>query len=113
MRKLTLTFFLFAGIAQYVSAQAIIPFPNLREQNDINSNKEQSGKVESYAQFSEDYQRMLRRMDGQIEELNRELQKVSGGEQRITLERSLKDLLQKKAAIMDEIELVDDLQKFY
>lgn len=112
MRKLTITLLLFVGLTRFLNAQAIIPFPNLREQADAGSYG-QEGKDGQYAQFGEDYQMILRRLDGQIEEVNKELQGATNGEQRGDLERSLKELLQKKAAILDEIELVDDLQKFY
>lgn len=112
MRKLTITLLLFVGLTRFLNAQAIIPFPNLREQADAGSYG-QEGKDGQYAQFSEDYQIILRRLDGQIKEVNTELRGTTSGEQRGDLERSLKELLQKKAAILDEIELVDDLQKFY
>ncbi len=111
MKKLI--FILFIGLRAIGYGQEIIPFPDLSENHEaVYSNVETIDNL-NYALYTEDYQKDLRKIDREIDEVNTELQNEVI-EERLTYLRNKKaDLLKKKTSLLEEAELIEDLNKFY
>jgi len=113
MRKCILTLFLSFVTTQWASAQTIIPFPTLRESHEAIRNKNDVQKRTNYAIYDSDYQQQIKALDERIEALNDELRNTTDLSEKNALERTRMELIKRKAALRDEVELMDDLQKFY
>ena len=111
MKKLI--FILILGLGTIGYGQEITPFPDLSENHEgVYSNVETIDNL-NYALYAEDYQKSLRKIDREIEEVNTELQGELTDERLTYLQHKKADLLKKKTSLLEEAELIEDLNKFY
>jgi glutamyl-tRNA reductase len=111
MRKLF--YILFTGMSALSYGQEIIPFPDISENHEAVYNNLETIDDKNYALYAEDYQRALRIVDLEIEQVSNDLQNESIPERLTSLRNKKADLLKKKTALLEEAQLVEDLHKFY
>lgn len=111
MKKLI--FILFIGLGTIGYGQEIVPFPDLSESHEAVYNNIETIDNLNYALYTEDYQNILRKIDREIDDVNTELQSELIEERLTSLRNKKADLLKKKASLLEEAELVEDLNKFY
>lgn len=113
MRKICLVFLGFGLISCGLSAQEIIPFPDLSQQYQLHRNGGKSLDDRNYAIFSEDYQKQLSELDEQTDRIV-SLRKEETDQEKIdAYNEQIEEIRKKKLALLSEAELVEDLQKFY
>lgn len=106
-------YILFTGISALSYGQEIIPFPDISENHEAVYNNLETIDDKNYALYTEDYQRALRIVDLEIEQVSNDLQNESIPERLTSLRNKKADLLKKKTALLEEAQLVEDLYKFY
>lgn len=111
MRKLIYIIVIGLGSAVHVYGQEIIPFPDLAIQHDHATSE--AIDDQNYALYTADYQKALIRLDEQIELTRQEIERSSNQDASKALEKKKEDLIRKRAALLEEAELVEDLNKFY
>jgi CBS-domain-containing membrane protein len=110
MRKLIYIIVIGFGSAVHGYGQEIIPFPDLAIQHD---SAQETLDDQNYALYTADYQNALTRLDQEIELTRQELERTSNQASSKALEKKKEDLIRKRAALLEEAELVEDLNKFY
>jgi hypothetical protein len=113
MKRNCLLLFGIALGSQLLSAQEIIPFPDLSEQYQLHKNGGKSLDETNYAIFTEDYQKALSALDEQTDRILA-LRKEEIDQEKIdAYNEEIEAIRKKKLALLSEAELVEDLQKFY
>ena len=113
MKKVRLILVLTLGVNHFVSAQEIIPFPDLSEHHDYSKNGGRSEDERNYAIYTEDYQEALRALDAESDRILALRKEETDPELIDRQNKQLEQIRLKKMALLSEADLVEDLQKFY
>lgn len=111
-KLLVISFGLFLSGYQ-LTAQEIIPFPDLSEQYEHTKNGGKSLDERNYAMFSNDYQESLRAIDKKIDEITSQRSAETEQVKIDGFNRQIDALQNKRDVLLEEAELVEDLHKFY
>ena len=113
MKNAFLTFaFILLGI-QYITAQEIIPFPDLSDHHDYSKNGGSTEDERNYAIYTDEYQALLQELDNQTDSIVAKRKEESDQEIIDDYNEQLEVIKQKKIAVLSEADLLQDLQKFY
>ncbi len=99
------------GTAVHGYGQEINPFPDLAIHQDYVTSE--TIDDQNYALYTQDYQKALIRLDEQIELTRQEMERASNQASSTSLKKKKDDLIKKRAALLEEAELLEDLNKFY
>ena len=113
MKNLFILLIFCVGTATSVSAQEIIPFPDLSESHIAVYNQTEVVDDYNYSLYTQDYQIALRKLDENISELETRIQQNSDDNAKASLEAEKMKLKEEKSKLLEEAELIDDLNKFY
>lgn len=101
------------GVYFPVSAQEIIPFPDLSENHIAVYNQTEAFDDQNYSLYTKVYQTALKEMDIEIEAVDEKIKTESEKLLRRTLESEKEKLVKKRLKLLQEAELLEDLNKFY
>lgn len=113
MRNIFLfTFFVFSSIL-VMRGQEIIPFPDLSESHIAVYNETYLIDEKNYSYYTEEYQTALKKIDLEIESIDKKLETVSNPEAKNKLASEKEILNKNRLSLLREADLVEDLNKFY
>ena len=101
------------GISFSLSAQEIIPFPDLSENHIAVYNHTEAIDDQNYSLYTDEYQMALKEIDLEIEAVHEKIKTESEKSLRRTLESEKEKLVKKRLKLLQEAELLEDLSKFY
>lgn len=113
MKKVILVFIVILAGSHFVSAQEIIPFPDLSEHHVYSKNGGGSGDERNYAIYTEEYQETLRALDMKTDRILGLRKEETDPKLIDRHNKELEQIRLKKIAILSEADLIEDLQKFY
>lgn len=113
MKNLYFLFILCVVAVSSSYGQEIIPFPDLSESHIAVYNQTEVFDDHNYTLYTEDYQVALRKLDNDISQLDERIQTESDNIVKSSLEAEKVILNKKRAKLLEEAELIDDLNKFY
>lgn len=101
-----------AGLGD-LQAQEIIPFPDISKNQYAVAGKVEMNNDFDYSIYTKEYRRALELVDTEIETVNKNLNLESERQKMILLEQKKKELFKKRATLLEEADLIEDLTKFY
>ena len=113
MKNLFVLLLFYMGAVWITKAQEIIPFPDLSESHIAVYNQVETIDSHNYSLYTKDYQDALTKMDLEIESVTSMIEKEANKEQRTLLESQKAEIEKKRALLIKEAELLEDLNKFY
>jgi len=96
-----------------LAAQEIIPFPDLSESHMAISDQSDVIDNHNYSLYTIDYQKALKGIDLEIEEVAKKIEIELDTEKKKILQANESELNKKRTALIQEAELIEDLNKFY
>lgn len=113
MNKLLILAIAFFATSQVAKAQEIIPFPDLSESHVAINGQSDIIDNYNYSLYTKDYQDALKKIDSDIEELEKKIKLEENNVTKKTLLTKKDELMNKRTVIIQEAELLEDLNKFY
>ena len=108
---LTIAFILLGS--HCLTAQEIIPFPDLSDHHDYSKNGGSAEDERNYAIYTDEYQVLLQELDNQTDRIIAMRKEESDQKIIDDYNEQLDVIRQKKIAVLSEADLLQDLQKFY
>ena len=113
MKNLFILMLVFFATFQVSKAQEIIPFPDLSESHVAINNQTDVIDNYNYSLYTKDYQDALKKMDLDIEELQKKIDLEEDIKTRQIQQVKKEELIKQRILLIQEAELLEDLNKFY
>jgi len=113
MKNLFVLLLLCLGPVFMAKGQEIIPFPDLSENHIAVYNQVEIIEDHNYNLYSKDYRDALKKIDQEIELVNKLIENESNKVERTSLESQKTILLKKRTQLLQEADLLEDLNKLY
>lgn len=113
MKNLFVLLLLCLGPVFMAKGQEIIPFPDLSENHIAVYNQVEIIEDHNYNLYNKDYSDALKKIDQEIELVNKLIENESNKVQRTSLESQKAMLLKRRTGLLIEADLLEDLNKLY